>query len=278
MTAHGRAVDAEEARDRQSDMARGRRIVLPLVLGAVAVVVPLIVEYRFGYVTGYRVPGAPMVRSPSLRLAVKQALGLQAFYSQLGQDKWIIGRVYPGVSDGYFADIGSWDAEIDSNSKALETLGWTGICIDPFPENWRDRTCRLFKEVLYNKKGEVIRFTTAGQLGGIQKHLGMWQEAARGFPVVEFETTTIGDVLERVNAPKFIHYVSIDTEGSEFEILSALPFDEYTVGAFTIEHNLEEPKRQKIRRLLESKGYKLMRTQLVDDWYVLEGEGRAQHQ
>ena len=37
-------------------------------------------------------------------------------------------------------------------------------------------------------------------------------------------------------APSFIHYVSIDTEGSELEILSVFPFDLHVVGAFSVEH------------------------------------------
>ena len=71
-----------------------------------------------------------------------------------------------------------------------------------------------------------------------------------------------------------IHYVSIDTEGSEYEILAAFPFDAYQVGAFTIEHNCEEPKRARIRELLESHGYRFSREQLVDDWYVADKEAQ----
>ena len=36
-------------------------------------------------------------------------------------------------------------------------------------------------------------------------------------------------------APKQIHYLSIDVEGSEYEILKAFPFDEYQFLAVTIE-------------------------------------------
>lgn len=248
------------------------RRLLGWIAGVLAPLAALLVaaEYRFGYVTGYHIPGAPMVRSPSLALDLKQALGLQRFYSQLGQDKWILGKVYPRVRDGYFVEIGAWDAERDSNSKALEERGWTGVCVEPFPRNWKNRTCRLFQEVVYSRKGESIRFRTAGQLGGIDEHLGFWKKLATTAGVVELETTTIGDVLQRAGAPKFIHYMSIDTEGSEFEILSALPFDEYRVGALTIEHNHEEPKRARIGELLSGKGYRLAQTQFVEDWYVLE--------
>jgi Lon protease-like protein len=50
-----------------------------------------------------------------------------------------------------------------------------------------------------------------------------------------------------------------------------MPFDDYKIGALTIEHNFEEPKRSRIRGWLTQQGYRLARTQFVDDWYVLEG-------
>jgi hypothetical protein len=209
-------------------------------------------------------------RSPALWLEVKEALGLEKFFSQFGQDKWILGRVYPDVASGFFVDIGSWDAEFHSNSKALEVAGWTGICIDPFPQEWRNRTCQLFEEVVYSRAGEVIQFRRAGAHGGVDKHIDSWGDEVANQPLVELTTTTIGEILERAAAPPFIHYMSIDTEGSEYEILKGMPFDRYTVGALTIEHNLEESKRQQIRDLLESKGYRLERVQIVDDWYVLD--------
>ena len=245
-----------------------RLLLASLMFAAIAAAA---MEYKYGYVTGYQ-PGAgyPLVRSPSLYLDLKDFVGLEKFYSQLGQDKWILGKVYPGVTDGFFVDIGAWDAEIDSNTKALEGRGWKGICVEPFPRNWNERTCQLFQEVVYSKKGEVVRFRQADILGGIDEHIGHHKAEVASSPIVELTTTTIGDVLDRAKAPKFIHYISIDTEGSEFEILKALPFSEYTVGAFSIEHNSEEPKRQQIRTLLEAHGYRFARVQLVDDWYLLK--------
>ena len=242
---------------------------------AAALVVALLaglgfLEYRNGYVSGYRVPGAPLVRSPSLVLDLKQLFGLQRFYSQVGQDKWIIGKVFPGVRDGYFIDVGAWDAVEHSNSKALEDLGWNGICIDPFPRNWRDRRCQLFREVVYDQKGEKIQFRMAGPLGGIDAHIGLWRGLTRGQQLIELTTTTLADIVERANAPKYIHYVSIDVEGAELEVLKGFPFTEYTVGAFTIEHNFDRLRRAQIGQLLEQHGYRFAREQYVDDWYLLD--------
>ena len=207
---------------------------------------------------------------------MKEFLGLQNFYSQFGQDKWIIGKVFPGVKDGYFVDVGAWDAIVSSNSKALEELGWSGACIDPFPRNWTGRTCRLFEEVVYSKQGEIVEFRMAGILGGIDEHIDQWRPLVQEQPIVKLSTTTLEDVLARASAPRFIHYVSIDTEGSELEVLEGLPFEEYTVGAFSIEHNFEQPKRRQIRQFLENKGYRRARVQLVDDWYVLADSARLE--
>ena len=126
----------------------------------------------------------------------------------------------------------------------------------------------LFEEIVYSTKGEIVRFRQADILRGIDEHIEQHKVEGAASPIVELTTTTLGDVLDRANAPSFIHYISIDTEGSEFDILMALPFSEYAVGAISVEHNGEEPKRQQIRTLLEANGYRFEREQLVDDWYV----------
>jgi len=216
----------------------------------------------------YRMPGFPDAPSPSIRLELAQHFGWAQFHSQLGQDKWIIGVVFPGVKNGYFVDVGSADGILNSNSKALEDLGWTGVAIDPFPTSWSTRTCLLFKEVVSSRKGDTVEFRASGEVGGIEATLGLHRGTTMQDRTVRLITTTIADVLERARAPKFIHYVSIDVEGAEYDVLQAFPFSTHEVGAFTIEHNQEEPKRSRIRALLESHGYRFVRQQLADDWYV----------
>jgi hypothetical protein len=86
--------------------------------------------------------------------------------------------------------------------------------------------------------------------------------------IVEFTTVTLDDILTKADAPNFIHYMSIDIEGAELEALKGLSFSKYKVGAFTIEHNYEEPKRSQIRNLLEGKGYRFVLSLFRDDCYV----------
>jgi hypothetical protein len=208
--------------------------------------------------------------SRSLVVSAKEKLGLATFYSEWGQDKWVSEAVFPGVKNGFFLDVGSGDGTLISNTKALEQKGWTGICIDAFPRNMQDRTCQIFKEVVSSKSGERVKFWahTDGWGGIIDETHPKDKMQKYNAPIVEFTTVTLGDILERAKAPRFIHYVSMDIEGGEINALKGFPFDKYQIGALTVEHNYLEPKRSEIKALMESHGYERVHTLNRDDLYV----------
>jgi len=85
---------------------------------------------------------------------------------------------------------------------------------------------------------------------------------------VNVRTVTLDDLLARAGAPQFIHFISLDIEGAELEALRAFPFDRYRVGAWTIEHNREEPKRSEIVTLLAQHGYRRVNEWHQDDFFV----------
>ncbi len=70
-------------------------------------------------------------------------------------------------------------------------------------------------------------------------------------------------------APAEIDYLSIDTEGSELEILRAFDFDRWNVRLISVEHN-HTPLRQPLYDLLTARGYvrKWPELSAFDDWYV----------
>jgi hypothetical protein len=63
--------------------------------------------------------------------------------------------------------------------------------------------------------------------------------------------------------------ISIDTEGSELEILENFDFDKFRVELFFIEHNYSS-NQEKIDGLLENKGFKkfLPAVSQFDGWYI----------
>jgi hypothetical protein len=208
--------------------------------------------------------------SQSLVVSTKEILGLTTFYSQWGQDKWVSEAVFPGVKNGFFLDVGSGDGTYISNTKALEQKGWTGICVDPFPRNMQDRSCQIFKEVVFSEAGKRVKFWEADDWGGIINETEIAQDKMQMYkrPTVELTTVTLGDILEHAKAPRFIHYMSLDIEGGEINALKGFPFDKYQIGALTVEHNYQEPKRSEIKALMESHGYKRVYTLNRDDLYV----------
>jgi FkbM family methyltransferase len=209
-----------------------------------------------------------MPNSRNLVLSFKETLGVVSFPSQIGQDKWVLETVFPDVRDGFFVDVGSGDGIVRSNTYSLERRGWTGICIDPFPTNMQGRTCRVFKEVVYGEAGKRVLFHTAGEIGGVAETLDTWKRRAETSPAVEFTTVTLGDILERANAPSVIHFMSLDIEGAELEALRGVPFDKYSFGALAIEHNYEGRKRNDIEIFLERHGYSRVHTWFQDDFFV----------
>ena len=206
--------------------------------------------------------------SQALSATSSEVIAGRTYPSEIGQDKWVIFRIFPRVSNGFFLDVGSGHGTIGSNTKALEERGWTGICVDPFPTHLDDRTCRMEKVVVSSAAGQLVKFHAHEGLGGIADTLGKWKEEASKAPVVEFTTTTLGEVLDRAQAPAFIHFLSLDIEGAELEALKGIPFDKYRFGAMAIEHNDEEPKRTDILKFLEARGYQRAHTFRQDDFYV----------
>lgn len=245
-----------------------RSIVLLLVVAGVALVTisPRGVEARKQFAENRACCDLSLPQA--LSLTFQQTLGGPTYPSEIGQDKWVIFKMFPGVKNGFFLDVGSGHGTIGSNTKALEELGWTGICVDPFPSHMEDRTCRMEKEVVSSTSGQIVKFHTHSGLGGIADTLGKWKTEAEKSPVVELKTTTLGELLSRAQAPGFIHFLSVDIEGAELEALKGIPFDRYRFGAMAIEHNEEEPKRTDILKFLAAHGYRRVHSYKQDDFFA----------
>jgi hypothetical protein len=190
--------------------------------------------------------------------------------SQLHADSWVLTVFH---EPGFYVDAGCGEGVEMSNTYELEKRGWKGICIDAYPRNFETRNCIIEKAVLGGEDGKEVTFVYSEadpNLSGISESLG--QHSGRVFGSEHRKETHVtkrlGDILDRHGAPHFIEYLNLDIEGGEYDVLSTFPFDKYTFGCLTIEHNYEEPKRTQIRTLLESKGYKHAKEVAWDDWYV----------
>ena len=183
--------------------------------------------------------------------------------SQLGQDITVIEH-YNKKRRGFYVEIGANDGMNLSNTYILEhNYNWRGICVEPDPrkifalQNNRPRsTC--VDAAIYSYSGGLEPFTLSendGLYSGLTKHLNATREEIGTPEHIYVKTMTLLDLLEEYKAPRFIEYLSLDTDGSEFQILNAFDFSKYEFGIIDVEHNYIEPNRSQIRNVLESNGY-----------------------
>ncbi len=237
-----------------------------LLLVVAAAVYYLAVPFRAQFIANRACCQLSLVRN--VRVTANELFGRVTYSSQIGQDKWVLEKVFPDVTDGYFLDVGSGHGTFHSNTVELERRGWKGICVDPFPTAMETRTCQMFKEVVWSVPGKVMTFHMAEGLAGLADTLGRWREEAQKAPSVELTTVTLDDLLTRAKAPAFIHFMSLDIEGAELDALKAFPFDRIRLGSLAIEHNYEEPKRTEIVELLAKHGYERVHSLWQDDFFV----------
>jgi FkbM family methyltransferase len=192
--------------------------------------------------------------------------------AQLFQDLWALYEL-DSKRGGFFVEFGAASGVELSNTWMLEKhYGWTGILAEPNPDFHAsiraNRACTLSIECVYSTSGQIVPFRrhAVGEFSGVCLDA---DAVSRGFDMVEVPTITLNDLLDKHGAPKVIDYMSIDTEGSELEILQAFDFDRWDVRLISVEHNYG-PNREPLLRLLKAAGYKRTFAELsqFDDWYV----------
>lgn len=204
--------------------------------------------------------------SESLRFLKKGAPWIAAGKSQLFQDVWALYET--GYKrDGYFVEFGAASGVQFSNTWLLEKqFGWSGILAEPNPvfraSLAENRSCHLSFDCVWSKTGESLPFNCAE----VGEHSGLG--AGEGASIM-VPTISLNDLLEQHNAPAVIDYISLDTEGSELEILQAFDFSRRDVRLISVEHN-RRAARAEIYELMTKNGYvrRFAEISHYDDWYA----------
>ena len=83
--------------------------------------------------------------------------------------------------------------------------------------------------------------------------------------VTRVETRTLSRILTEAGLPD-PHFVSLDIEGGELEVLANFPFDQHEVQVWAIENNTADTR---LRGVMESVGYDLVEFCGPDEIYRL---------
>ncbi len=201
--------------------------------------------------------------------------------AQIFQDLFVL-RQLNNKRNGFFVEFGATDGVSLSNTFLLEKhYGWKGILAEP-AHVWieklkKNRSCFIDTRCVWSKSGGTLGFyeTKNAVLSTIDKYsnpdfLAGSREDRNEYAV---ETISLNDLLSFYNAPTTIDYISIDTEGSEYEILKTFNFSKYFIRIITVEHNFSS-KREDIFNLLTVNGFKrvFQSISLFDDFYINEQE------
>lgn len=192
------------------------------------------------------------------------------FYSQIKQDEILYNRYFKDLTNGVFVDIGAHDGITGSNTLFYEKhLNWTGICIEPLPSVYKqlieNRSCVCLNYAICNSDGEkdflevngysemlsgLVEYYDARHLSRVNREL---QQYGGSTNIIKVKTRRMKDVLTDTNI-KEIHYLSIDAEGSELEILKSIDYDRVFIHVIDIENNYGDTFHI-IRDFLVEKGF-----------------------
>tara|TARA_B100000214_G_scaffold66608_1_gene44258 strand:+ start:5585 stop:6385 length:801 start_codon:yes stop_codon:yes gene_type:complete len=199
--------------------------------------------------------------------------------SQIFQDLFVLNELN-FKKKGFFIEIGAANGIDLSNTYLLENkFDWDGIVVEP-AKIWRDeikknRACTISYDCIYSESGLKVEFleTTKPEFSTVNIdskskdiHEGYRQKNNKKY---ELQTISFKDFSTKYEVPKKIDFLSIDTEGTELEILKSINFEDFDIKIITVEHNFTK-KRESIFNYLIGFGYQrvLENFSLVDDWYI----------
>ena len=203
--------------------------------------------------------------------------------SQLGQDLFVLDRLN-FADKGFFVEFGVCDGIKLSNTFLLEKeLNWSGIVCEPAVSYQnklkKNRSCHIENKCVFSESGKNLDFkeTRLGELSFLNEYPPNDENVVKEIASERFnakiyrvETISLNDLLQKYNCPKIFDYLSIDTEGTEYEIIKNLNFNKFSKKIITIEHNYNKVERNKIYNLLTKNNYSRVLKEIScwDDWYV----------
>jgi FkbM family methyltransferase len=167
-----------------------------------------------------------------------------------------------GKRNGYFVEFGACDGVAANNTLTLEqNFGWAGLLAEP-GVFWHER---LLKNRTAAIDTRCVSDTTGGELEFFQSAMPGNSSTHSDHPYLgevvdcyKVPTVTLADLLKEHNAPKYIDFLSVDTEGHEMEVFTNFDFKEYKFGFICVEQHPEVRPEDDLRPLLERAGYRVM--------------------
>ena len=210
------------------------------------------------------------------------------YASQTRQDEFLDQSIFQGFHGGVFVDVGAHDGVSFSNTVMFErNRGWTGVCIEPnptvFPQLQANRAAVCLNVAIGRNEGELPFYLVDGysqMLSGLVDAM-----APRHVDRIKLEIAEHGGTVDIVTVPVRplsailreqgvgeVHYLSVDTEGNEPDVITSTDFAEVMVHVVTAEANYPESKIQLLAQM-EAAGF-LFAGERSGDLYFVNHQSR----
>ena len=201
------------------------------------------------------------------------------YYGQFSTDV-LIETYFPNKEEGVCIEVGAADGVKGSNTLYFEEMGWHALCIEPIPMYYH-RACKVREHVVNCACGSVDDISqdfTIFNIGDryIESSLSSlspdyrlvkeYEHLINSESIITVETRTLDHILEQNNIDTHINFISIDTEGTELDVLHGLDLNRWDVDLLVIENNYED--RTEIRDYLENEGYKRDSRWMVNEFFT----------
>lgn len=146
------------------------------------------------------------------------------YFSQYGEDAFLL-EYFRGKRDGCYVDVGAFHPIAYSNTYAFYRNGWSGLNIEPNPENQplfrkvrpRDVTLAL---AVSDSEGTTT-FAIEECLSGIVDHNYLHRERSKSMRQITVQTRPLRMILDEHVSPmrKAIDLLTVDCEGHDEVVL-----------------------------------------------------------
>jgi len=190
----------------------------------------------------------------------------KVFYSQFGEDEWIVKNFPDLPRNGTFIEVGVADGITFSNTYYFEKLGWQGVCFEPHPYQFAQ--AKLYRKnveqaAITNKDGDVTLY--------LSQSYPDWSSTIRSDDTTA-EVTVPGITLRTVISEskiKTLDLLSIDVEGAELAVLEGFPFEVVKPHIIVIEFiNKLNEENMEVATFMREQPYRLVHQTFANYIYV----------
>jgi len=196
------------------------------------------------------------------------------YRAQAGQDKYV--EQFLNHENGVYVEFGARDGVEHSNTYYFEkTYNWTGILVEPDDRELKKITINRPNAHIYTGVAvcpvgtKEVTFAISSNRGwsGIQNSYddNRWYNT-----VISQKTLPCVDLNEI--CPEHVDYMTVDTEGSEVEILRTFDFTSHDVTIIQVERNMktqvQRNEEKQLTQFMSKKGYEKIKQIDIGNWAV----------